>query len=195
MCATVHSDKSNRELGKSIPLVGMEGKTMRKIATGAGILSILLLALNMIFYNNIPQVIPVLRGLEAEKTFLLSIRILIINILTLTAFLILSESIHRSQGDNELNTYGSWILIFIMVKMLVEFAGLFYKDLLILQIYLLLAGFILLLAYGMLQHRYLISKDFWKPVKFITSEKIVLSMLLITYIAVNIPAIAIISGQ
>ena len=168
---------------------------MRKIATGAGILSILLLALNMIFYNNIPQVIPVLRGLEAEKTFLLSIRILIINILTLTAFLILSESIHRSQGDNELNTYGSWILIFIMVKMLVEFAGLFYKDLLILQIYLLLAGFILLLAYGMLQHRYLISKDFWKPVKFITSEKIVLSMLLITYIAVNIPAIAIISGQ
>ncbi|MDC7230695.1 MAG: hypothetical protein PQJ48_10330 [Sphaerochaetaceae bacterium] len=168
---------------------------MRKLAIGASVLSIILLVLNVVLYNNIPQIIPVLRGLEAEKTFLLSIRILVINSLTLAAFLILSKSIRRSQRDNELNTYGSWILIFIMGKMLVEFIGLFYEDFLILQGYFLLAGFILLFAYGVLRHRYLINKEFWKPVRFITSEKIVLSMLLIAYIAVNIPVISIISSQ
>ena len=168
---------------------------MRKLAVGASVLSIILLVLNVVLYNNIPQVITVLRGVEAEKTFLLSIRILVINILTLAAFLILSKSIHRSQRDNELNSYGSWILIFIMVKMLSEFTGLFYEGFLILQMSLLLAGVVLLLLYGLFRHRYLISKEFWKPVKFIASEKIILAILLIAYIAVNIPVLSIIPNQ
>jgi len=54
---------------------------------------------------------------------------------------------------------------------------------------------ILLFAYGMLRHRYLINKEFWKPVRFIASERIVLSMLLIAYVVVNIPVFSIISSQ
>ncbi len=42
---------------------------MRKLAVGASVLSIILLVLNVVLYNNIPQVIPVLRGVEAGKTF------------------------------------------------------------------------------------------------------------------------------
>ncbi len=168
---------------------------MRKLAVGASVLSIILLVLNVVLYNNIPQVIPVLRGVEAGKTFLLSIRILVINILTLAAFLLFSKSIHRSRRDNELNSYGSWILIFIMVKMLSEFTGLFYEGFLILQMSLLLAGVVLLLLYGLFRHRYLISKEFWKPVRFIASEKIILAILLIAYIAVNIPVVSIFSNQ
>jgi len=168
---------------------------MRKLAVGAGVLSIILLVLNMVLYNNIPQVIPVFRGIEADKTILLSVRILVINILTLAAFLILSKSIHRSRRDNELNTYGSWILIFILVKMVVEFTGLFSKGFLILQMYLLLASVILLFTYGLLRHRYLFSKEFWKPVRFIMSEKIILAILLVAYIAVNIPVVSVFSSQ
>ena len=40
---------------------------MRKLAVGASVLSIILLVLNVVLYNNIPQVIPVLRGIEAER--------------------------------------------------------------------------------------------------------------------------------
>jgi hypothetical protein len=168
---------------------------MRKLAVGASVLSIILLVLNVVLYNNIPQVIPVLRGFEAGKTFLLSIRILVINILTLAAFLILSKSIHRSQRDNELNSYGSWILIFIMVKMLSEFTGLFYEGFLDPPDVPPVSGVVLLLLYGLFRHRYLFSKEFWKPVRFIMSEKIILAILLIAYIAVNIPVLSIIHNQ
>lgn len=168
---------------------------MKKLAAGAAVLSIILFVLTMLLYNNIPQVVPVLRGIEAEKTRLLSIRILVINIITLAVFLVLSKSIHRSRRDNELNTYGSWILLFIMGKMLLEFIGLLYDSFLVPQMYLLLAGVVLLLLYGWFRHRYLISKEFWEPIRFITSEKILLAILLLAYIAVNIPVLSIISSQ
>lgn len=168
---------------------------MRKLAAGAGVLSLILFVLILALYEYIPQTIPVLRGIEADKSLFLSIRILVINILTLAAFLILAKSIYRSQQDYELNTYGTWILIFIMVKMLLEFVGLLYESFLNLQMYILLAGVVLLGFYGLSRHRYLFGKEFWKPIRFLASEKIILTILLITYIAVNIPVVSMISNQ
>lgn len=163
---------------------------MRKLATGAGVLSITLLIINLILYNNIPQVIPVLRGIEAEKTLLLSIRVLAINILTLATFLILANSLYRGHRDNNLIIYGKWILGFIMFKMVLEFIGLFYARFFAFQMYLLLAGIVLLLFYGLSQHRYLFCKKFWYPVKFFASEKIVLAIFLLVYIVLHIPVVS-----
>jgi hypothetical protein len=165
---------------------------MRKLAAGAGVLSMTLLIINLSFYNHIPQDIPVLRGIVADKTLLLSIRVLIINMLTLAAFLILANSIHRVQQEAGLNIYGAWILGFIMVKMTFECIGLFYERFFIFQMYLLLAGIVFLLAYGLIRHRNLFRKEFWEPVRFYASEKFILAILLITYIAVNIPVVSIV---
>ncbi len=168
---------------------------MRKLAVGACALSVILFVLNIILYDRILQVLPVIRGIEAEKSLLLSMRILIINILTLAAFLVLTRSVHRSPRSGDLNTYGSWVLIFIMFKMLVEFIGLFHEGFLNLQMYPLLAGVLLLSAYGVSRHRYLISKEFWAPIRFSASEKIILMVILIAYATANIPAISIAAGQ
>lgn len=165
---------------------------MRKLATGTGVLSITLIILNLILYKDIPQVIPVLRGIEAEKTLLLSIRVLAINILTLATFLILSNSLYRAKRGKDLIIYGKWILGFIMFKMVLEFIGLFYARFFALQMYFLLAGIVLLLLYGLSRHRYLFCKKFWYPVRFLASEKIVLVIFLLVYIVLQIPVVSIV---
>ena len=167
---------------------------MRKFAVGAGVLSIILFVLTFLLYENILKMVPVVRGIEAEKSVLLSLRILIINILTLMAFLVLAKSIQRSHRNDKLETYGSWILVFIMFKMLLEFLGLFHEVLLNLQMYPLLMGVGLLLAYGLVRHRYLLGREFWKTVRFDASENIALVVILIAYLAVNIPAISMIAS-
>ena len=167
---------------------------MRKLAVGAGVLSVILIVLDITLYDNILQVVPVIRGIEAEKSLFLVMRILIINILTLMAFLVLAKSIQRSHRNDKLETYGSWILVFIMFKMLVEFLGLFHEVFLNLQMYPLLVGVGLLLAYGLVRHRYLLGREFWKTVRFDVSENIALVVILIAYLAVNIPAISMIAS-
>jgi hypothetical protein len=168
---------------------------MRKIAIAAGILAAVLLVLNLVLYDRILQDLPVVRGINAQKSVLLSIRILIINILTLTAFLTLANSMYRSQRIKDLSTFGSLVLIFIMGKMLVEFIGLFHAKIMRIQMYPLLATLLFLLIYGALRHKYLFNKAFWKTIRFNTSEKIILTLLLIAYVVVNIPVLVVLGNR
>ncbi len=79
--------------------------------------------------------------------------------------------------------------MFIMFKMTFEFLGLFYREFLEMQMYLLLAGIAALLIYGVMRHRYLFAQAFWKKVSFNTSEKILFISLLLFYLVVNVPAV------
>jgi hypothetical protein len=76
-----------------------------------------------------------------------------------------------------------------MFKMSFEFLGLFYREFLEMQMYLLLAGMAALLIYGVMRHGYLFTQAFWKKVSFNTSEKILFISLLLLYLAVNVPAV------
>jgi hypothetical protein len=162
---------------------------MRKLSLAAVGLSMILLILNVSLYDKLQQFIPVIRGLEAETTYILALRVLVINILSLTAFLVPTKSIHRSHQLSDLNRFGGWVLMFIMFKMSFEFLGLFYREFLEMQMYLLLAGMAALLIYGVMRHGYLFTQAFWKKVSFNTSEKILFISLLLLYLAVNVPAV------
>ncbi len=165
---------------------------MRKTAALSGVLALLLLILTLVLYDSIRDPVPLIRGWEAPKTVLLSLRILIINILALSAFLILSKSIARQVSDGRLKPVGRWILIFIMVKMGLEFTAMFSQVLLESIVFPLLTGIIALLLYALIRHRYLFSKDFWVEIRLSSSEKLILTALLIAYIAVNIPVFTVI---
>lgn len=162
---------------------------MRKLSLAAICLSVILLILNVSLFDKLPQSIPVIRGIEAETTHILAPRVLVINILSLTAFLVLAKSIHRSHQSSDLKRFGGWVLMFIMFKMSFEFLGLFYREYLEMQMYLLLAGIAALLFYGVMRHRYLFTQAFWKRVSFNTSEKILFISLLLLYLVVNVPAV------
>jgi hypothetical protein len=168
---------------------------MRKLGIGTAVLAVILFILNITLYDKIFQVIPVIRGVEAEKSLFLSMRILIINILTLIAFLVLAKSISRSHEKRGLSTFGSWILFFFIAKMSLEFIGLFTKGVLEVQMYPLVLGIILLLLFGISRYRFLLSKGFWETVRFSATEKIILIFLLVAYIAVNIPAISVVVNR
>jgi hypothetical protein len=94
-----------------------------------------------------------------------------------------------------LSTFGSLVLIFIMGKMLVEFIGLFHAKIMRIQMYPLLATLLFLLIYGALRHKYLFNKAFWKTIRFNTSEKIILTLLLIAYVVVNIPVLVVVGNR
>ncbi len=168
---------------------------MKKVAFSAGILSVMLFILNIVLYERIIDPIPVVRGIFAEKTWLLSVRILISNILSLSAFLILAQSIARSHKEKELNALGISIIIYIMLKMTFEFIALFDTGTLEIQVYPLLFGLAILVGVSFFRYRMLFERAFWKVVHFTAREKGILLLLLLIYIAIQIPALSLIRGR
>lgn len=167
---------------------------MRKLAVCAVLLSILLFLLNIVLYDKIVTFLPVIRGISTEKTVFLSLRILIINILTLFAYLILVTSISRTQQAANLQNLGFWILILLMSKMLFEFVGLFNAWFMNIQIYPLFAGIAALLFHSVTKYTFIYSKTFWKSISFTKGEITTLIFLLLCYIGIHIPVIPLITN-
>lgn len=78
-------------------------------------------------------------------------------------------------------------LLLIAVKMVVEFMGMFNEFILQNQMYPFLAFVIITLLYIVLQFRVLLSKEFWKDVKFTVIKKTILIILLLSYVSLNLP--------
>jgi len=153
-----------------------------------------MLVLNLLMYEKIISPLPVFRGYEMDKTVFLSIRVLLINFITLIVFLILSRSVRRSHKSKNLGIVGSLILIVIIVKTVVEFTGLFNVVVLELQMIPLLVGIIGVFIYIVLKNRFLLEKDFWKTVKFSKVEILILILGLVSYIGLTLPVIIIMNN-
>ena len=168
---------------------------MRKLSYVAGVFVLVLFVLQVILYDRIIDFIPVIRGIMAEKSLLLSMRILLINILSLAAFLILARSISCVHAGKILNRLGISILVYIMLKTGFEFLSLFNTGILHIQVYPLIGGIALLLLFGFFRYRFLFERDFWKDVRFTAREKGSLVVFMILYLALQIPVIQFLSGR
>jgi len=161
---------------------------MKKYMTGSMALAVLLLLSVILFYNSIISPIPVVRGYVADKTLFLSLRVLVINILTLCAFGALARSIGRSHKDHVTKHVGIVVVLLIDLKMVLEFIGLFSVKIMELEIYPLLLAIILVLVIGYLHNRVFFTRFYWKSVRFTRNEKIFLVLLLVAYLLMTLPA-------
>lgn len=162
---------------------------VRKIALAVSSLSAVLLVLCIVLYDEVAAILPIVRGVSEPKTLFLSIRILLINIETLAAFLLLSKSIGRVHHQKELEVLGPLVLLLIGIKMILEFIGMFRTSFLHWVQYPILVGMLGFVFFAWLNHRIVFSREFWKPVKFTKLEVSFFVVLLIGYIASNMPLI------